>query len=169
MATMVEMEKTPGVSVPSSGGEAFWFTNNRMTIKVTAAMTNGSFGLAEGIGPVGSSPPLHVHTREDEGILVLEGLLTIRCGDDTFSAGPDSFTFLPRGVPHTFVVEGETPVRLLSICTPGGFERFFADAGRPAEDDGLPPNVPPDVALLREAGERYGLQFVGPPLQPTRS
>jgi Cupin domain len=131
-------------------------------------MTGGAFGLVEGVGPAGSSPPLHVHHREDEGIWVLEGQLTIRCGDATFSAGPGSFTLLPRGVPHTFVVEGDTPVRLLSFCTPGGFERFFAEAGRPAEDDGLPPNEPPDVAMLREVGERFGLEFVGPPLAPKR-
>jgi mannose-6-phosphate isomerase-like protein (cupin superfamily) len=170
MATMLDMdETTAGTSVSADAGEAVWFTNNRMTIKATAAMTGGAFGLVEGIGPAGSSPPLHVHHREDEGIWVLEGRLTIRCGDETFSAGPGSFTLLPRGVPHTFVVEGDTPVRLLSFCTPGGFERFFAEAGRPAEDDGLPPNVPPDVALLREVGERFGLEFVGPPLAPTGS
>ena len=82
------------------------------------------------------------------------------------SAGPGSFTLLPRGLPHTFVAEGDTPVRLLSICTPGGFEQCFADAGRLAEHEGPPPKDPPDVARLREVGERYGLEFVGPPLRP---
>jgi mannose-6-phosphate isomerase-like protein (cupin superfamily) len=166
MATMLDMDETAAAQAATRAGEAVWFTNNRMTIRVTAAMTGGAYGLAEGIAPAGSSPPLHIHHREDEAILVLEGGLTIRRGDETFSAGPGSFTVLPRGVPHTFVVEGHTPVRLLSICTPGGFEQFFVDAGRPAEDDGLPPNVPPDVAMLREVGERFGLQIVGPPLAP---
>jgi hypothetical protein len=48
--------------------------------------------------------------------------------------------FLPRDVPHSFVVEGDTPVRMLNITSPGGGEHFFADAGRPAESDGLPLN-----------------------------
>jgi hypothetical protein len=109
---------------------------------------------------------LHVHHREDEAFWLLEGELTVRCGARTFTAEPGSFTFLPRGVPHSFVVEGDRPARLLSICAPGGFERYFAAAGRPAEHDGLPPQAPPDVALLRRVGEDFGLEIVGPPLAP---
>jgi hypothetical protein len=93
----------------------------------------------------------------------------VRCGERTFTARPGSFTFLPRGVPHTFVVEGDTPARLLSVCVPGGFEQFFVAAGRPAESDGLPPQGPPDVERLRQVGEEYGVSFVGPPLAPTRT
>jgi hypothetical protein len=47
---------------------------------------------------------------------------------------------------------------------PGGFERFFAEVGSPAQDDGLPPQAPPDVARLKRIGERFGLEIVGPPL-----
>jgi len=41
-------------------------------------------------------------------------------------------TFLPRGVPHAFVVEGERPARLLSICVPVGSRNTSRPpAGRP--------------------------------------
>jgi mannose-6-phosphate isomerase-like protein (cupin superfamily) len=165
-STTTTTPHTNGLHVPADGGEAVWFTQNRMTIKATAQDTRGAFGLVEGLGAAGSSPPLHVHSREDELLYLLEGELTIRCGERTFAAAPGSLTLLPRGVPHTFVVEGDTPARLLSISLPGGFERYFAEAGRPAEGDGLPPAGPPDVARLREVGERYGLALVGPPLAP---
>ena len=161
---MAAMLEGTAAHVPAEAGSAHWFTQNRMTIKATAEMTGGAYGLVEAIGPAGSGPPLHVHHREDEAFWLLEGRLTVRCGDETFTAGPGSYTFLPRGVPHTFRVEGDQPARLLSICSPGGFEAYFAAAGRPAEDDGLPPNVPPDVALLRSTGEPFGLEIVGPPL-----
>ena len=107
-----------------------------------------------------------MHHREHEVFLLLEGSLTVRCGDGTFHAEPGSVTFLPRGVPHTFLGEGEHPARLLSICIPGRFEEYFAAAGRPAEDEGLPPNEPADVALLRRVGEDFGQEIVGPPLVP---
>jgi mannose-6-phosphate isomerase-like protein (cupin superfamily) len=160
-----EALRTPR-TVPAGEGEAVWFTNNRMTIKASAQTTGGALGVVEALGPAGSSPPLHVHHREDESFWLLEGRLTVRCGDRTFTAEPGSFTFLPRGVPHTFVVEGSEPARILSICAPGGFEQYFVAAGRPAEDDGLPPNDPPDVSLLRRVGESFGLEIVGPPLAP---
>jgi mannose-6-phosphate isomerase-like protein (cupin superfamily) len=156
-------------SISSSEGEAVWFTTNRMTIKATAELTGGAYGLVEGLAPAGSGPGLHVHSREDEAFWLLEGRLTVRCGEETFTAEPGSFTFLPRGVPHTFHVEGDTPARLLSICSPAGFERFFADAGRPAEGDGLPPAAPPDLELVSRVGAEYGVHFVGPPLAASRS
>jgi mannose-6-phosphate isomerase-like protein (cupin superfamily) len=155
-------------SVADGGGDPHWFTNNRMTIKLRAADTGGAFGVVEGVSPAGSSPPLHVHHREHELFLLLEGSLTVRCGDETFRVDPGSVTCLPRGVPHSFVVEDGQPARLLSICVPGGFEEYFAAAGRPAENDGLPPNEPPDVALLRRVGKDFGLEIVGPPLAPTQ-
>ena len=158
--------ETRPFSVPAGAGDAVWFTQNRMRVVATAEATSGAFGLVEAEGPAGSSPPLHVHHREDEAFWLLEGELTIRCGDRTFTAEPGSFTFLPRGVPHTFVVEGDRPARLLSICVPGGFERYFAAAGGPAGDDGLPPQAPLDVAMLRHVGEEFGLEIVGPPLAP---
>jgi hypothetical protein len=68
--------------------------------------------------------------------------------------------------PHTFLVAGDGPARLISLCFTGGFEEFFAAAGRPAGDEGLPPSEPPDVARLQQVGAEFGLQFVGPPLKP---
>jgi mannose-6-phosphate isomerase-like protein (cupin superfamily) len=161
-----ELTVASGWSVAPDEGETVWFTQNRMRIVATAESTGGAYGLTEAIGPAGSSPPLHVHHREDEAFWLLEGELTIRCGDRTFTAKPGSFTFLPRGVPHTFVVEGDQPARLLSICSPGGFERYFAEVGRPAEDDGLPPAGPPDIATLQRVGADFGNEIVGPPLAP---
>ncbi len=77
-----------------------------------------------------------------------------------------SYVFLPRDVPHGFVVEGEAPVRMLNITTPGGGEGFFVAGGRPAEAAGLPPAAPVDVDRLRRAGEHFGSEVLGPPLRP---
>jgi len=147
-------------------GQAIWFLTNRMTIKATAETTGGAFGLVESLIAPGFSPPLHVHHREDESFWVLEGEVTMRCGDKTFRAGPGSFVFLPRDVPHSFVVEGDAPVRMLTLLTPGGGEGVFIDGGRPAEGDGLPPPTPPDIPALKRVSERYGADIVGPPMTP---
>jgi mannose-6-phosphate isomerase-like protein (cupin superfamily) len=149
------------------GGTPFWFLNNLARMKATAATTGGAYGLFESIVPSGFSPPLHVHHREDEAFWVLSGALTIRCGDDTFGAPAGSFAFLPRGVPHSFVVESDEPVRMLTLISPGGGEQFFVAAGRPAEFDGLPPNAPVDRAMLARVAAEFDMELVGPPL--TRS
>ena len=148
-------------------GRAIWFLTNRMTIKATGASTGGAFGLVESLVAPGFSPPLHVHHREDESFWVLEGEVTMRCGDESFRAGPGAFVFLPRDVPHTFVVEGDAPARMLTLLTPGGGEGVFIEGGRPAEGDGLPPAAPPDIERLKRVSERYGAEIVGPPMAPS--
>jgi mannose-6-phosphate isomerase-like protein (cupin superfamily) len=149
-------------------GNAIWYLNNRATIKATAADTGGAFSLVEMQVAVGHGPPLHIHHEEDEVLWVLEGHITVRCGEAIFSARPGSFVYTPRGIPHTFRLENDTPARLLVLLLPGGGEGFFIDAGRPAEREGLPPPAPPDIAQLKAVAEKYHLEFVGPPL-PLRS
>jgi mannose-6-phosphate isomerase-like protein (cupin superfamily) len=143
-----------------------WFQGNRITVKATGASTGGAFGLIESLVAPGYSPPLHIHDREDETFWVLEGAVTIRCGATTFRATAGACAFLPRGVPHTFVVEGTVPARMLGILTPGGGEAFFAAGGRPAENDGLPSPTPIDIEHLQRVATDFGNRIVGPPMAP---
>jgi len=157
------------VVVGPGEGYASWFQGNRITIKATAASTGGAFGLVESLVAPGYSPPLHIHDREDETFWVLEGELTIRCGDATFRAPAGSCAFLPRGVPHTFVVDGSRPARMLGMVTPGGGEAFFVEGGQPAQGDGFPPPTPPDLEQLQRVATQFGNRIVGPPMAPTGS
>jgi len=150
----------------SNDGQAIWFLRNRMMIRATAEMTGGAYGLVETWLPPGFSPPLHVHHREDEAFWVLEGVMTMVCGDRAMSGGPGSYFFLPRDVPHTFVVEGDAPAHMLTLLSPGGGEEFFAAAGRPAENDGFPPAGRVDIDLLKRAADRFGMEILGPPIAP---
>jgi mannose-6-phosphate isomerase-like protein (cupin superfamily) len=107
-------------------------------VKATGESTGGSLTFVE--STIRGGPPLHVHSREDESIYILDGRLLVRCGDDEFEAGPQSFVFLPRDVPHTFE-SGPSPATVLLIATPGGLDRYFAElhaelAG-PADPDRL--------------------------------
>jgi len=149
-------------------GEATWFQPNLMRIKATAADTGGAYGLVESWVRAGSSPPLHVHHREDEAFYVLEGQVRFHADGRDILAGPGSFVFLPRDVPHTFVVEGDREARVLTLMTPGGGEGFFVDAGRPAGGPGLPPAGPPDVALQARVAPTYAAEILGPPIAPRR-
>jgi mannose-6-phosphate isomerase-like protein (cupin superfamily) len=137
-----------------------------MSVKATAESTGGAFGLVESLLAPGFSPPLHIHHREDETFYVLEGELTMKCGDRTFRAVAGAFVFLPREVPHTFVVEGDQPARMLTLLTPGGGEGVFIEGSRPAEHAGLPPSTPPDIEALQRVSARFGAEIVGPPMAP---
>jgi len=141
--------------------EAFWWQGSLMTIKARAEDTGGALGLVEGSFYEGFGPPLHVHHREDEGFYVLEGEIRFRQGDDEFVAGPGSFVWGPREVPHAFKVQ-PGGARALIIVTPGGFERMFEEGGVPVRESAEPPaeGYDPDAAIALAA--RFGFEVIGP-------
>jgi quercetin dioxygenase-like cupin family protein len=96
----------------------------------------GAISVIETTPRPGAGPPLHHHDF-DEAFYVIEGQLTFRVREDTVIAGPGDVVFAPRGVPHTFANLSETRARQLIVCTPAGFERYFARLA--AEQAGEPP------------------------------
>ncbi|WP_028922626.1 quercetin 2,3-dioxygenase [Pseudonocardia acaciae] len=148
----------PGMSVVRAGeGPSHWLVGDTHTIKATAASTGGAFGLVEVSVPPGSGPPPHVHTREDESFYLLDGVLEVAAGGQVSLLRPGDFAFLPRGVPHWFTNPGVAAARALILVTPGGFERFFAEAGEPARPgEQAPPFHPDQAERLTELTRRYG-------------
>ena len=144
-------------------GQALWFLGNLVTVKATAAETRGQLTVVEFLNPPGFAPPLHRHRDEDEMFYVLSGSAEFRCGQDVLTARPGDFVLLPVGLPHTFVVASDEPLRTLQITTPAGFEKFAAAVGQAAPERRLPEPGPVDPAALGHAADRYGIEILGPP------
>ncbi|MGE0726660.1 MAG: cupin domain-containing protein [Acidimicrobiia bacterium] len=140
-----------------------WFVGSLNRIVMTADDTAGSFGLMEQWAPRGFSPPLHVHHREDSAIVVLGGTLVVQRGDEQVGAAPGACVFLPRDVPHTFVVTSDE-AHFLELVTPGGIEQYHIDASDPAPSATLPPPGPPDLERLVRSLVPYGAEILGPPM-----
>jgi len=108
--------------------------------------------------PVGFGSPYHTHTREDESFYVIEGEVALVLEGKWQRYGAGAFLFLPRGQAHGFKVVGSGPAKMLLMATPGGFERFLMELGRPMDE----PVGPPDMAKLMEAAARFGIEIHGP-------
>lgn len=154
-----------GYVLDEDAGDPVWFLDTRMTVKAGGEQTNGAFTFLEWSGPEGFGPPRHIHHGEDEAFYLLDGEMTVECGDRVMTAGPGAFVFLPREIPHSFVVTAG-PARGLQITAPAGFELFIHELGRPAPRLGLPEPSRPDIPRLLEVGHKYGYEIVGPPLIP---
>ena len=102
---------------------ARWWFGALAVIKAGAADTDGRLAVVDVTEPPNAEAPLHVHHREDEGFLILEGRVTLYVGDDVVEAGPGDFAFGPRDIPHRYTA-GRDGCRMLFICTPGGFENL---------------------------------------------
>ena len=126
-----------------------------LTFIVTGDETDGSLLALEAIAPPREGPPLHVHTREEETIYVVEGDFRWKVGDELSAAGPGSFAFIPRGVAHTWQNLGTRPGRLLVTFAPAGMEGFFERLSLMTDFD---------IDEFRAAGAEHGTETVGPPL-----
>jgi quercetin dioxygenase-like cupin family protein len=112
------------------------------TVLLRSEQTAGVVSMIELSSDAGfAGPPLHRHDF-DEAFYVLEGELTFQLGDEVFTRGAGELAFAPRNVAHTYANHGDAPARALLVCTPAGFERYFARMA--AERDGVDP---PEWAL----------------------
>lgn len=141
------------IALPDSVPLAVGFGRRR--IHATAAQTGGRLSVWEEIVLPGEGTPPHIHHREDEMFHVLAGRVRIWCADETFVAGPGATAVLPRGIRHHFLNEGPEEVRMLVVCTPGGFEGMLIEA---AERAARNPATGPEV--FGELAPRYGMEFV---------
>src|SRR5262249_36773510 len=100
--------------------------------KVWGENTGGGLAIVEHPMAPGRMGVPHLHRKEDELSFVLEGTFGVRVGDLVATAGPGTYVYKPRGVPHTFWNPGPTPARLIEIICPAGFEHYFAKMGEVA-------------------------------------
>jgi mannose-6-phosphate isomerase-like protein (cupin superfamily) len=85
-------------------------------------------------------------------LYVLEGEVEFVLGEDAIPAGAGSCAYAPRGALHAFKNVGTSPSRVLVVYSPGGFEKFFLEAGESAPEGSSPPQGEPDVGRIVEIG-----------------
>jgi quercetin dioxygenase-like cupin family protein len=152
------------IALRAGEGEALWFLGSLATIKASSESTAGRVAVIEHLAPRGSGSPLHVHRNEDEWFYVTEGELTVWVDGLVITAGPGSFVYGPRNIPHTFTVSSEQ-ARFLLVTEPAGFENFMRTAAEPARQLEIPPPAtePPDVQAMAALAAEYGIEILGPP------
>lgn len=149
-------------------GTRFWFDSQVFEVLVSAADTDDRLSILRQRLVPGYAPPVHVHEREDQTLVVLDGSITAWL--DPAGESPTEVTLdagdsihLPRGVPHAFRA-GADGATLLEVNTPGGFEHFHLDAGDVATHDGIPEQQPPDIERMARCAADYDCTILGPPI-----
>jgi quercetin dioxygenase-like cupin family protein len=158
---------TRGLIAGQDAQTAIWFLGALTQVRVSGEQTGGAFSLTDNLARRGDASPVHLHDRDDETFLVLDGELRVLVGGEEHAAGPGTAAVLPRRLRHAYVVTSAT-ARFLSLHVPAGFEQFATEVGRPAPSRTLPPEPvkPPDLAALAETAARHGITILAPPPQP---
>lgn len=155
---------TSKVSVAKPGESRFPFSTKQQAwlspCKLTSEDTAGALSAFELQALPQTGPMLHVHHREDEWYYVLSGEFIFKAGTETFTLPAGASIWLPRDIPHVWANTTNSNAKLILVCRPGGFERFFEEIGSEMEKVSLE-NAP---AKMAEIMSKYGMEMLGPPL-----
>lgn len=141
--------------LPPGGGRSIDLGGFLMSVKATAADTDGQFTLLEATEPPHFGPPMHIHRHASESFYVLEGEYLIFIDGVETRCPAGSFVFIPAGAVHGFRV-GSVPSKKLNLYVPEAMVGYFdelaaAIAAGAADDD-----------RLRDIAARYGMEVLGP-------
>jgi len=131
-----------------------------VVFKIDGQDTGGAVSIVEQPFEVGALVPPHIHTREEEVSIVLEGQVGFRSEDQEVVLGPGGYIVKPRGTVHAMWNAGKSPARIIEIIAPAGFEGAMRDVAAMAAAG------PPDREALGALAARYGMSFEEPEWLP---
>ena len=131
-------------------------TGLKTTVLLRSEQTDGVLAVVDnGVSAAFAGPPLHHHDF-DEAFYVLEGELTFQLGDDVFTRGAGELAFAPRGAHHAFANRSGEAARMLLVCTPAGFERYFQRMAAREEGTEPPPEALASWPEVVKVGPQIG-------------
>jgi quercetin dioxygenase-like cupin family protein len=155
-------EEAPRLTVVQPGeGRQGSLGSIGVVFKLFGEHTNEQISIVEHPFPVGALVPPHMHSREDEYSIILEGEIGFRSGEREAVLGAGGYITKPRGELHTMWNAGKVPARMIEIISPAGFEHFFWGLADQLEAGG-----PPDPEAIGKLAADYGLQFGEAPWLP---
>ena len=143
------------VIVQHGAGTDLQAFGNTLSVLLSGEQTNGTLAVMMEETPPGGGPPLHVHSREDELFLVIEGRIQYFAEGQWTEVGAGGVVFLPRGAAHTYRNVGDTSSRHWIITTPSGFEKFFARCA-----DEFARQGGPDMQRIVEIHHEHGIKLL---------
>jgi quercetin dioxygenase-like cupin family protein len=130
-----------------------------LRVRLPGSASDGMMTLIETSNAPGFGPPLHRHA-ETEVFRVLEGRYLYEMDGKRFYAEAGDVVSVPGGTAHTFLNVTDAPARQLIMILPSlDAAAFFTELGLVMKD-GVP-----DTGALNAFGEKWGVEFLGPPLR----
>ena len=125
-------------------------------VKISGKDTDGDLAVFEQtVLAKGANVPLHVHPHQDEVYYVLEGRFRFKAGEEIFELEAGDSIFLPRNLPHAWIVLSETAKSYLMVQPAGKLEEFFVAISN------MPPGKRPSAEEMTKLSADHEMIVVG--------
>ncbi|MFS4474396.1 cupin domain-containing protein [Chryseobacterium sp. T20] len=142
----------------------FWVFGSKLSVLQGAEDTEGRFDLVEGILPVGSRLPFHVHTKYSETFYVVEGEAMVLTDESETLLKAGEHCFIPRNTPHSiFNNSGDKELKALAVASPSGFATLIRSVGLEVMEGETEPSGEHDFQLVQKVLHEIGDEIVAPP------
>ena len=71
--------------------------------------------VSEAVLEPGAGAPLHIHSTDDEVLIVLDGTLEVQLGDQRQPVPAGHTISIPAGLKHSFFAAGSVPARFIAF------------------------------------------------------
>lgn len=148
-------EQIQGRIVMPEEGDAVDVFADHVVVKLGPEETGGAFTVVTTTTQPGGGPPPHVHSKDDELFVVLEGRVGFWMEEGWRETGPGAVVFMPRGVAHAFKNLGDSPSKMVVVALPCGFEGFMRRCGAEFAKGGEV-----DMGRIVEISEEFGIRYL---------
>jgi mannose-6-phosphate isomerase-like protein (cupin superfamily) len=157
------MDAQPSIIKQAHEGRTIGVVGDTYRFLATGEETAGRYAMWEAIVPPWSGPPPHIHSREEESFVVLEGEMTFYINDERHVATPGCFARVPIGTLHRFKNESGKVAKMIITIVPAGLEQMFFETGEPLPVGGTaaPPSHE-EIERLLASAPKYGVQIFPP-------
>ena len=130
-------------------GKSYQWSKDHVLVKASVDLTDGRLTLVEDTLKPGFALARHHHKRMTEIFYILDGSVEFVFDDERIHARPGTVINVPSSVWHE--VKSPQGARLLTIFSPGGFDRYLEELVALTEAQYA------DTALMRGLSERYDI------------
>lgn len=117
--------------VQPSQHQSYLLGGNIYSFVATGADTAGLLSLFDVSVLPQNADETPILAPQDEAYYILDGNVSFQVGNQTFTANPKTFVYLPRGNSYVLKDQGTEPARVVLLGEPSGLENFFAAEGTP--------------------------------------
>ena len=148
------------IIVPAGQRQSFALAGSAFHLIARGRHTGGQFALYETEAPPGCGSAAHVHSRESESFLVLEGALTVEWDGRSVTLQAGDFVTFPAGCVYGFRNRSAQAARFLTIVVPGGLDDFLASVGEPLAAGAAPrTSTQADAERVVREARHYGVEY----------